>query len=182
MGDVTRTDEHGDEPTDGSDEAPADGATGGIDRRSAIKKMVVGGAVAGVAWAAPRVEGLSLRQDYAAAGSGQTFDIMVFRPSMVSSSSSNSSFPTCPGLNSGRFVVTVDFLSASISGPSAGNNCFVNSINANDLAFGDAAPPPANYGDSANNGFGGPSFFGLTRSRSGLSSVSTSAVATIVCN
>ena len=40
-----------------------------ITRREAIRKTVVGGAVAGVVWSAPRVEGLSLRPDYAAASS-----------------------------------------------------------------------------------------------------------------
>ena len=49
-----------------TDEVGPDEA-GRIDRRSAIKKGVVGAAVAGVAWTAPRVEGLSLRPNYAAA-------------------------------------------------------------------------------------------------------------------
>lgn len=43
-----------------------------IDRRAAIKKAVAGAAVAGVVWAAPKVEGLSLRPNYAAASSHTT--------------------------------------------------------------------------------------------------------------
>jgi hypothetical protein len=39
----------------------------GMDRRAAIKKGIVGSAIAGVVWSAPRVEGLSLRPDYAEA-------------------------------------------------------------------------------------------------------------------
>ena len=41
-----------------------------INRRSVIKKGVVGAAAAGVVWSAPKVEGLSLRPNYAAAQTG----------------------------------------------------------------------------------------------------------------
>jgi hypothetical protein len=40
-----------------------------IDRRQAIKKSIAGAAAAGVVWSAPRIEGLSLRPNYAAAAS-----------------------------------------------------------------------------------------------------------------
>lgn len=54
------------------DEAAADTPSekSGIDRRAAIKKGVIGSAIVGVAWSAPKVEGLSLRPDYASAASG----------------------------------------------------------------------------------------------------------------
>lgn len=42
---------------------------GAIDRRTAIKKAALGAATAGVVWTAPRIEGLTLRPNYAAAGS-----------------------------------------------------------------------------------------------------------------
>lgn len=41
-----------------------------ISRRSALRKAAAGAAVAGAVWAAPRVEGLSIVPDYAAAASG----------------------------------------------------------------------------------------------------------------
>lgn len=40
-----------------------------VDRRDLIKKAAAGAAAAGVVWSAPKVEGLSLRPSYAAAGS-----------------------------------------------------------------------------------------------------------------
>ena len=50
-----------------------------IDRRAAIKKGVAGAAVAatGVAWSAPRVEGLSMRAGFAAAATGACSPPMV---------------------------------------------------------------------------------------------------------
>lgn len=50
------------------DRAPNDDAAL-VDRRSAIKKAAVAAATAGAVWSAPRIEGLSLVPDYAAAGS-----------------------------------------------------------------------------------------------------------------
>ena len=41
-----------------------------IGRREAIKKGAIGAAAAGVVWSAPRIEGLNLRPNYAAAASG----------------------------------------------------------------------------------------------------------------
>ncbi len=46
------------------------GATMTSNRRELLKKSAAGAGAVGVAWAAPRVEGLSLRPDYAAAQSG----------------------------------------------------------------------------------------------------------------
>jgi len=40
-----------------------------LDRRSVLKKAAVGAAVAGTVWNAPRIDGLSIRPDYAAAAS-----------------------------------------------------------------------------------------------------------------
>jgi hypothetical protein len=45
-----------------------DGSSKEIDRRSALKKAAVAAGAAGVVWAAPKVEGLSLRPAYASAG------------------------------------------------------------------------------------------------------------------
>ena len=44
--------------------------SGLVDRRAMIKKTAVGAAAAGIVWSAPKVEGLSLRPSYAAAGTG----------------------------------------------------------------------------------------------------------------
>ena len=41
-----------------------------VDRRTALKKAATGGVVAGAVWVAPKVEGLSILPDYAAAGTG----------------------------------------------------------------------------------------------------------------
>jgi len=63
---MTDHQDHRDEAT-GAEE-PAAGDRGGLDRRSAMK-VALGGAVAAAAWSAPRIEGLSLAPDYAAAAS-----------------------------------------------------------------------------------------------------------------
>ncbi len=49
-------------------------------RRELLKKSAVAAGVVGVAWSAPRVEGLSLRPDYAAAQSGQVCSAYQIRP------------------------------------------------------------------------------------------------------
>lgn len=60
----------GDSPNDGATPADSDMAdVVGIDRRAAIKKGVAGAVAAGVVWSAPKIEGLSLRPNYAAASS-----------------------------------------------------------------------------------------------------------------
>jgi hypothetical protein len=51
-----------------SDAVDANGSSKEIDRRSALKKAAVAAGAAGVVWAAPKVEGLSLRPAYASAG------------------------------------------------------------------------------------------------------------------
>jgi len=44
-------------------------ADGDTSRRDAIKKAAAAAATAGLVWSAPRIEGLSLRPNYASAGS-----------------------------------------------------------------------------------------------------------------
>lgn len=54
----------------GHEQAAGDeGAGEGIDRREALKKAAVAAGAAGVVWAAPVIEGLSVRPDFAAAAS-----------------------------------------------------------------------------------------------------------------
>ncbi|MEM7091570.1 MAG: hypothetical protein AAF567_01100 [Actinomycetota bacterium] len=48
-----------------------------VNRRDMIKKTAAGAAIAGVVWSAPKIEGLSLRPNYAAAGSGGPFNASV---------------------------------------------------------------------------------------------------------
>ena len=52
--------------TEGSDET--EGTAPGFDRRNLMKKGAAAVGAAGVVWAAPKIEGLSLRPDYASAG------------------------------------------------------------------------------------------------------------------
>ena len=57
---MTLDDETGSETQDGVDRR--------MDRRDALRKAAAGAAVAGVAWSAPSVKGLTLVPDYASAG------------------------------------------------------------------------------------------------------------------
>ncbi len=50
------------------DEGEAGSEKPGFDRRDLLKKGAIGAGAAGVVWAAPKIEGLSLRPDYASAG------------------------------------------------------------------------------------------------------------------
>ncbi|MBI2704887.1 MAG: hypothetical protein HYX32_06310 [Actinobacteria bacterium] len=56
---------------DAGNEDPSTEHTG-VDRRDLLRKTVVGAGVAGLVWSAPRIEGLSVRPDYAAAASHPT--------------------------------------------------------------------------------------------------------------
>lgn len=59
------------EPNDTSAVSGSDSVDGGdpttTARRDLLKKIGIGAGVAGVVWTSPRIEGLSMRQDYAAA-------------------------------------------------------------------------------------------------------------------
>ncbi len=70
----------GDEQNDGVefDAASADEAKESTSRRDAIKKAAVAGAATAAVWAAPKVEGLSVVPDYAAAGTTTT-GVITFR-------------------------------------------------------------------------------------------------------
>ena len=47
-----------------------------MNRRAMLKKAAVGASAAGLVWSAPRVEGLSLRPNYAAAASGAVTSVV----------------------------------------------------------------------------------------------------------
>jgi hypothetical protein len=95
-----------------------------IDRRSAIKKAVAGAAITGVAWSAPRVEGLSLRPNYAAAASATVFTGTVDLPDSTScgQSSVNTGLPAGVNKISARMCTSSYNNSAIlyVSGPQRG--------------------------------------------------------------
>ena len=80
-------------------------------RRDLLKKSVAAAGVAGVVWSAPRVEGLSLRPDYAAAQSGvdSEWSVSATRSGAVFSGAANSTAPQ-----------PADFLLLTITVPSDG--------------------------------------------------------------
>ena len=58
-----------------------------LDRRNLLKKTAAGAAAVGIVWSAPRVEGLTLRPNYAAALSHTAFSVpLSLNPSSPSSS------------------------------------------------------------------------------------------------
>ncbi|MEM7091965.1 MAG: twin-arginine translocation signal domain-containing protein [Actinomycetota bacterium] len=63
-------------PTDDSTGSAESNATT-TSRRDLLKKTAVGAAAAGIVWSAPKIEGLSLRPEYAAAASGDTANLAV---------------------------------------------------------------------------------------------------------
>jgi len=63
----------GGEDAPDSSEGASDEATG-LDRRNLLRKSVIGAGVAGLVWSAPRIDGLSVRPDYAAAATGGNTD------------------------------------------------------------------------------------------------------------
>ena len=80
-----------------------------VSRRHALKKAAVGVAVGGAVWNAPRIEGLSLRPNYAAAASAGTVYLARI----------NAQGPTLTSLDSGPDWVSDAFLSDAGSTGSA---------------------------------------------------------------
>lgn len=60
--------QHGDQGRGASPDGPSPVDQDRMDRRAALKKAAVAAGTAGAVWAAPRIEGLSITPDYAAAG------------------------------------------------------------------------------------------------------------------
>lgn len=90
---------------------PVEGNAARIDRRSAMKKAVIGAGAAGIVWSAPRIEGLSLRPTYAAAASGTTCTVELMFDGLGFRSSPN----PCPGVSVVGASLTAGGLSAFLS-------------------------------------------------------------------
>lgn len=107
-------------------------------RRDVLKKAAAAGITAGVVWSAPRVEGLSLRPDYAAAqtGGGASFDLTLSASghAIVVASGGIDGLP--PGLFSADMYFSLFALGgsqdaqwvASIVGSAAGVNCSITGL------------------------------------------------------
>lgn len=149
-----------DEPEREDDEGGPTGPDAG-GRRGLLKKAAVGAATAGVVWTAPRIEGLSLRPDYAAAQSavGATFDIAIDATHLLPTSTSSFRVPRpnpAPGLNSAALTLTLYALSpfyattwrGELLGSAAGNNCNITGLDGSEnfgYSFAPSLGSPPNY-------------------------------------
>jgi hypothetical protein len=143
--------------TGGEHDSESDDAVGpdeqdltGIDRRNLMRKAALGAAVTGAVWAAPKIEGLSLRPDYASAGSTggggdnpapALFDFKV-QLSSGAAFTQDTSFPVGAGFGI-KLSQTADaggttFTALKTSGPP---NCGIGSVTFDGRFWGSGNPP-----------------------------------------
>lgn len=90
-----------------------------LDRRAAIKKAAIAGAAVGAVWSAPKIEGLSLRPNYAAAQTGPAPQNWSAFLSFSGSAPFENLFTGCV-VNSGSANASGGSVSANVSGSGLG--------------------------------------------------------------
>ncbi len=118
----------GEEQGSGEDEVVTEddgGEAARLKRREAMRRAAGAAAVAGATWSAPRVEGLSILPDYAAAATGTgsfTFLIRTADAAPTYYDSVGDEVPACPGDGGSYFAVrAVDNPGATSVSPGPGN-------------------------------------------------------------